>query len=129
MENAGLAVIEALGAPGRMLTLFAVMEELPDSAVEHIDALGGVLDGVGVDQVQQDPDAHRVGLVDQILQVLGFAEPGGCGIEVGHLVTERAVIGMLHDGHELNGVVAGFFDMIQGDVGKFPVSAERGLKC
>ena len=127
VQNAGLAVVEALGAPGRMVALGAVVEELPGGAVEHVDALGGVLDGVGVDHVQQHPDAHFVGLVHQILQILGLAEPGGSGIEVGNLVAEGAVVGMLHDGHQLDGVVAGFLHMGQGVVSELPVGAHLAL--
>ena len=127
VQNAGLAVVEALGAPGGMLALVAIVEELPGGAVEHIDALGGVLDGVGMDNIQQDLDAHLVSLVDQVLQILGLAEPGGSGIEVGDLVAEGAIVGMLHDSHELDGVVAGLLHMGQGDVSEFPVGANLAL--
>ena len=67
MQHTGFAVVKALGSPGGVITLGAVMEELPGCAVEHIDALGGVLDGVGVNHIQQDPDAHAVSGVDKIL--------------------------------------------------------------
>ena len=106
VEYAGLAVVKALGTPGRMISLGPVVEELPGSAVEHIDSLGGILHRVGVDHVQQYPDPHGMGSIDQVFQVLGLTEPAGCGKEIRHLIPEAAVIGVLHDGHELNGIVA-----------------------
>ena len=127
VQNAGLAIVEALGAPGGVLALVAVMEELPGGAVEHIDALGSVLDSVGMDYVQQNPDAQLVSFVHQVLQVLGLAEPGGGCIEVGDLVAEGAVVGMLHNGHQLDGVVTGFLDMGQGIVGELTVGTHLAL--
>ena len=58
-----------------MVALGAVVEELPCGAVEHVDALGGIPDGVGMHHVQQHPDAHGVRLVHQIFQVFRLSEP------------------------------------------------------
>ena len=127
VDDARLAVVEALGSPGGMVALGAVVEELPGGAVEHVDALGGVLHGVGVDHVQQHTNAHFVGLIHQVFQVLGLAEPGGGGEEVGDLVAEGAVVGMLHNGHELDGVVARLLDSGQGVVGELAVGAHLTL--
>ena len=127
MEHTGSAVVEALGAPGGMVTLAACVEELPFGAVKHIDALGGVLDCMGVHHIQQHPDAHFMGLVHQILQILRLAKPGGRGKEIGDLIAEGAIIGMLHNGHELDGVVAGLLHMGQDIVGKLPVRAYLAL--
>ena len=75
VDNAGLAVVKALCSPRRMVALGAVVEELPCGAVEHVDALGGIPDGVGMHHVQQHPDAHGVRLVHQIFQVFRLSEP------------------------------------------------------
>ena len=77
--------------------------------------------------VQQHPDAHGVCLVHQIFQVFRLSEPGGSGEEIAHLIAEGAVIGMLHNGHELEGIVAGLLDSRQDVVGKFPVGADLAL--
>ena len=106
VEHTGLAVIKTLGPPGGMIPLGSVVEELPGRSVEHIDSLSGILHRVGVDHVQQHPDSHGMGSIDQVFQVLGPTEPAGRGKEIGYLITEAAVIGVLHDGHELNGIVA-----------------------
>ena len=68
VQNTGLAVVEALGTPGGMFTLVTVVEELPGGAVEHVDALSGILDSVGVDQIQQNTDAHFMSLVHQLVR-------------------------------------------------------------
>ena len=45
-------IVETLGAPGWMITLISVMEELPCGSIEHVDALGGVLHCVRVHHIQ-----------------------------------------------------------------------------
>ena len=127
VEHAGLAVVEALGTPGGVVALGAVVEELPGGAVEHIDALSGIAHGVGVHHVQQDANAHGMGLVHQIFQVLGLAEPGRRGEEAGHLIAEGAVVGVLHDGHELHSVVARLLDAVEGIVGELPIGADSAF--
>ena len=124
VEHTGLAVVKALGVPGRMIAFGTVVEELPGGTVEHVDALGGVLHRMGVDHVQQNPQSQLMGLVHQIFQILGLAEPGRGGIEAGHLIAEGAVVRMLHNGHELHRVISGFFDLRQNLVCKFPVGAD-----
>ena len=124
VNDSVLAVIKAFCAPGRMVALNAIVEELPYSAVKHIDALGSILDSVGMNNVQKHPDTHFMGLVDQILQVLRLAEPAGGGKEIGNLVSEASVIRMLHNGHQLNGVVAGFFDMGKDNISKLAVRTD-----
>ena len=123
MEHLRLAVIEALGPPGGMLSLRTRVEELILRAVEHVDALDGVFDGMGVYQIQQNGDAEFVGAVHQILKFLGIAEAAGSGEKVGDLIAERAVIGMFHDGHKLHGVVTEVFHTRQDTVRKLAVGA------
>ena len=123
VDDAGLAVIKALGVPGRVIAFRAVVEELPSGAVEHIDALGGVLYGVGVHNVQQDSQAHLMGLIHQVFQIIRLSEPAGGSVEIGHLVAKTTIIGMLHNGHELDGVVTRSLDPGQHQVRKLPIGA------
>ena len=76
VQNTGLAVIKALGSPGRMLTLFSIVEELPNGTIKHIDALSSILDRVGMDQIKQHTDTQLVGTVYQVFQILRVTEPG-----------------------------------------------------
>ena len=127
VDNAGLAVVKALCPPGGMVALGAVVEELPSGAVKHIDAFGGIFDGVGMHYVQQHPNAHGMCLVHQVFQFLRPSEPGGSGKEIAHLIAEGAVIGMLHNGHQLHSIVARLVDAGQDMIGKFPVGADLAL--
>ena len=106
VQNARAAVVKALAAPGRMIALAARMEELVHRAVKAVDALGGVLNRMGMHQIQQHGQAKAVRLVDERLELVRRAVPGGRGEEVAHLIAEARVIRMLHDGHQLHGVVA-----------------------
>ena len=124
VQNTGLAVIKALGSPGRMLTLFPVVEELPGGSVKHIDSFCGILNGVGMDQIQQNPDAQLVGTVHQVFQIFWVTKPGAGGTEVGYLRAKAAVVGMFHNGHKLHCIVACLFDPGQNLGSKFPVSTD-----
>ena len=63
-----------------------------------------------MDDVHDDGQAHAVRLVHQRLQFLRRAEAGAGGEEVGDVVTEAAVVRVLHDAHQLERVVAGLLD-------------------
>ena len=127
VNHAGLTVIKALGSPGGMVPLGAVVEKLPGRTVEHIDSFGGILHRVGMDHIQKHPDPHGMGGVYKIFQVLGSAEPTGRGKEIGHLIAEASIIGMLHNGHELYGIVTIGLDTRQDLIGKFPVGPDLAL--
>ena len=127
VDDLVFVVVEALGAPGTVIALAALVEELVGSAVKFVQALPGVLAGVGMDHIQQHGDAHFVGGVDEHFQLLGLAEPGGSGKEIGDLVAEGSIVGMLHDGHDLNGVVAQRLDPGQNVDPEFFVRAHLAL--
>ena len=62
-----------------------------------------------MDNVEDNGNALAVGSIDEFLELFGSAEARrGCE-EVGHLVAERAVIGMLLHGHQLYHIIAEFF--------------------
>ena len=127
MENTGSAIVEALCTPGRVFTLAAFMEELPYGSIEHIDTLSSVLYRMRMNQIQQHTDTHVMGFVNQILQILGLAEPGTGCVEICDLVAEASIVGMLHNGHQLDGIVTGFFYMGQDNVCKLTVSTDASF--
>ena len=106
-----LAVVEAAGAPGGMAALRTGIEVQVVRAVEVGQALGLVVHAVAVDDVHHHGDALAVGVVHQALELLGRAEAGAQGEEIGHLVAEGTVVGMLLQGHDLEGVVAEFLHL------------------
>ena len=103
----GLGVVEASGVPGGVVSASAMVAVEEVGAVLEADAFGGVLDGVRVDEVDDDAQSESVGVVDESLEVVGGSEEVADGEEAGDVVAEGAVEGVLHDGHELDGVVAG----------------------
>ena len=84
----------------------AVVEVEVFPSVKLTEAFKGVLDAVAVDNVHDDGYAFSMGVVHQGLEFLGGAEPGGKCEEIGHLIAERAVIRVLLESHDLDGVVA-----------------------
>ena len=110
VHHAVLAVVKHLAAPRRVIARAAVLEELIVAPVKAVDALGGILDCVGVHQIEQDAQPHRVRLVNQRLEVVRRAVPRGGREEIADLIAERRIIRMLHHGHELHGVVAVLLD-------------------
>jgi len=65
---------------------------------------------MGVNQVNDDAQTHAMGLINKILEIIGRAGPGGDAIEAGYMVPKTSVVGVFLDGHELDDVVAGFFN-------------------
>ena len=88
-----------------MVALRAGIEVQMVGAVEVREALGLVVHAVAVDDVHHHGDALAVRVVHQALELFRRAETGAQGVEIGHLVAEGAVVGMLLQGHDLEGVV------------------------
>lgn len=103
------------------------MREAVVGTVKVEDAVVHVVRGVGVNQIDDNPNAHRVSLVDEVLEVVGGAGPARDTEEAGNVVAERGVVRVLLDGHELNDVVAMFLDPIQVVISKVPVRANLAL--
>lgn len=109
-----------------MIAARSVVEEAGLSAVELVEAVEDILGGVRVHHVEEHDETVAVRRVDQLLQLLrvsvaaananaidqtagrrrrsSFHSPGR-RVKVGHLVAETGVVDVLHDGHELYGVV------------------------
>ena len=101
-----LAVVEAAGAPGRMMPLRAFVEIQVLTAVEQAKSLILIAATMRVDDVHHDRDTHPVSGVNQFLELLRSAETGTQSEKVRHLVAERAVVRMLLERHYLDRVVA-----------------------
>ena len=83
---------------------------------------------MGVNDVEHDEEAERVGLVDHVLEVVGRAVATGSREEAGHLVPEAGVVSVLHDGHDLDGVVSQFDDPREDVVGKVEVRVDLAVE-
>ena len=91
------------------------------ASVKAADTLPFVLHGVGVDDVEDDGDAHAVGRVEELHQLLGGAEAERRREEVGNLVAERPIVRVLLDGHKLYRIVTQSFNPWQYRLLKFMI--------
>ena len=117
-----LPVVETPRAPGRMMSSGAGIEVQVVPPVEAAQAFGLVAHGVRVDYIHNDGNAPCVGVIDKCLELLRSAEAGAESKEIGHLIAERPVVGMLLQGHYLKDVVA------QGSHSRKDLKAEL-LEC
>lgn len=82
------------------------VEVLVVGAVPHVYALVCVGCCVGVNEVDQHFQAFRVGVVHHLFEIPGSSTPAGDREEVGYMISERSVVGVLHYPHQLDCVVA-----------------------
>ena len=78
-------------------------------------------------QVHNHRQPHRMRLAHQGFQFFRSAEARRRGEKIADMVSETAVIGVFGDRHQLNRVVARFFDMRQDRFDKFAVCADSFL--
>ena len=100
-----LAVVEAPGPPCRMVSLGTGIEVYVLPSVEKAEAFSLIVDAVGMHYIHNHGDPQAMGVVDEGLELFRRPESGRQGVEVGHLVSERPVVGMLLEGHYLEGVI------------------------
>ena len=79
---------------------------------------------MGMHDVEQHEHAHLVRAVDKVFQVVRLAVPTARGKEIRYLIAERGVVRVLHDCHQLYGVVAEVADARQVKFGKLTVGAD-----
>ncbi len=113
VQDLDLAVVEAARVPGTVPAARPAVEVLMQGPVEAAQALDLVGYGVGVHQVHDHGDPRAVGGIHQRLQVVRGPEARAGGEKIRHLVAEGAVIRVLLNGHELDGVVSGRGDARQ----------------
>ncbi|KAI3492991.1 hypothetical protein L1887_42366 [Cichorium endivia] len=122
-----VAIVEQARVPELVPALGALVEVEVVGAVKHVEAVEHILARVRVDNVEEYGDTHGMRNVDELLEVLGVAVPAAGGKEVGDLVAKRGVVGVLLDGHELDGVVAELLDTRQDVLCEFFELADARL--
>ena len=110
VQNLRLAVIETAAAPRRMFAARSGMEILIAAPVEMRKPVALVAHRMAVHEIHDDAKPHAVGGVDKRLQVVGRTEPRRCGKERRDVITERPVIRMFHNRHQLHRIVTGRLD-------------------
>src|SRR5688572_14705268 len=103
------------------------MEVLMVRPVKLIQAIKNVLGGVAVDHIKENNNAHFMCRVDQLFEILGWAVSTTGGKEVVDLVAEAGVVGMFHDGHQLDSVEPEVLYPLEHVPREFLVSADAEL--
>ena len=101
-----LAIIEAACAPGRVMSRRARIEVQVFPAVQQAKAFGFIAHGVRMDYIHDDGYTCSMGFIHQPLELFRSAEAGTQREEARYLITEGAVVRMLLQRHDLQGVVA-----------------------
>lgn len=99
-----------------MVSTFSSVREAVVCSIESIDTICNIRGGMRVHQIDDDSDAHGMGLVDKVLEVVGGARSGRNSEESGYVVAERPIVSMLLAGHQLYNIVASFFNSRQNIV-------------
>ena len=128
-HNLVVTVIEQSAIPLVVASLASRVEVLMVCAVELIDTIQHVLGGVAVDDIEEHNNTQAVSSVDELLEILWGTISTACSVKVVDLVTKTSVVGVLHDGHELNHVVAEMLDTRQHVLGELFVSRHAFLGC
>ena len=113
MEHFVLAVVKAERVPGRVFAATAVMEILIACSVEVTESLEFVLDRMAVHEVHDDLHTASVRVVDERFEFVRCTETAGSSEEIRYVVSERAVVRVLLDGHDLHAVIAQFLNTRQ----------------
>ncbi|VTR68605.1 hypothetical protein DESC_710101 [Desulfosarcina cetonica] len=124
MNHGRLGVIETAAVPGVVVAARTGVKVLVLRAVELAQALDRVGDRMGVHQVHDHGQPVSVGRVDQGHEIFRWPETRRRGEKAGHMVAERAVVRVLLNGHELDGVVPGLDDAWQDGIAELAPGAD-----
>lgn len=101
-----MPVVKEPRVPQLVPTSSSFVEVEVIAVVEHVQAISHILARMRVDYVEQDGDAHPVRSINKLLQLVWKTVTRRASEEGIDLIAEGSVVGVLHDGHELDGVVA-----------------------
>mmetsp|Transcript_2946 Transcript_2946/g.7968 ORF Transcript_2946/g.7968 Transcript_2946/m.7968 type:complete len:464 (-) Transcript_2946:316-1707(-) len=104
-ENLPVPVVEEPAVPHPVVPLGPGVKVLAIGPVKEVDPVVGVARRVRVDDVDQHKQSQPVRLVDHRLELLRGSRPRGHAEKVCDVVAKTPVVGMLLDGHDLDGVV------------------------
>lgn len=126
-EHLMVAIVEQSAVPELVLSFGTRVEVLVVCAIKLVQAVQDVLGSVTVNNIEKNNESQAVSRVDQLLQVLRRAISAAGGEEVVDLVAEAGIVGVFHDGHELDGVVTQALDAWEHVLGEFLVGGNPEL--
>ena len=111
-----MTVIEKSAVPKLVPASDTLVEVLVVASVKLIQSVEDVLGSVAVYYVQQHRNAHAMGRVNQLFQIIWKSISAACRKEAVDLISKTRIVCMLHDRHELDDIVAVLLDSRQ-DIG------------
>mmetsp|Transcript_3077 Transcript_3077/g.5032 ORF Transcript_3077/g.5032 Transcript_3077/m.5032 type:complete len:310 (-) Transcript_3077:775-1704(-) len=126
-QSLPVAIVETARVPHPVISSLPPVEVHAIGSIKHADPVVGVFAGVAVHDVHQDHQTQAMRFVDQSLEFIGRAETTGRGEEVGHVIAEGGVIGMLLNGHDLDGIIAEVADAREHVTLELGVAVDLGL--
>ena len=101
-----VTVVEQTAVPQLVTALGTLMEVEVISAIKLVDPIDNILGRMAVNNVKKNHQTHAVGGINKLLQILGVSIATAGREEIVDLVAETGIVGMLHDGHQLDGIVS-----------------------
>ena len=118
-----LAVVEEFRIPVGLITGFARQRVMVVGSVEFVDPFVEVFHVVGMHEVHDYGQTQFMCSANQLLEFFGRTATRGGSKKAGYMVSERSVVGMFGNSHQLHGVVAVFLNDRKYFFGKFTVGA------
>jgi hypothetical protein len=128
-HNLVMAVVEQPAVPLVMASLASRVEVLMVCTIKLVQAVQNILGGVAVNNVEEDDYAQAVSGIDKLLEIFWGTISAARSEEVVNLVAKAGVVSVLHDGHELDDIVAEILDTRQHVLGELLVSRNTLLGC
>lgn len=79
-------------------------------AIKLVQAVENILGRVAVDNVEKNDNPQSMCGINELLEVVRGAVSAACCKEAVDLVSEAGIIGVFHDGHQLNDIVSELLD-------------------
>ena len=80
-----------------------------------------------MDDIHQHDQSQSMGLINHRLELIRRSAATAGGKEIGHVVSEAPVIGMLLNGHDLDGIVTEFANSGQHLFSELEIAVHFGL--
>ena len=105
MNDVVAPVVEAQRVPSRMITTRTFVEEECARAVIACQPFDLIAHGMAVHEVHDDLETSCVSSIDERLQFVGRTEAAAGCEEARYMVAKGAIVRMLLDSHDLNGII------------------------
>ena len=123
MKHFILSIVETKGIPCRMLATGTAQKILRVRSIETSEAFYFVLDSMTMYDIHNHSNPHTMSLVYQLFQFFRRTKTGRCGKKTADMITERTIIRMFLNSHNLNGIISFLRNTGQHHTTEFVVTA------